>query len=889
MSDGLPEIFKQGTKWVRADFHLHTRRDKEFESSVHENSFVDAFVDCLTKQDVRVAVITNHNKFDLDEYRALRRGAKKREIFLLPGVELSVNDGANGIHVLVTFDPASWLVPESNWIDDFLQAAFHDTHVVNRASKNARCGWSLNQLFQKLHDAREKHGRDSFVVLAHVEDRCGFFRELDGGRVGEFKDQPLFWSNVLGLQKVRSHDEVKKWRQWLGDALPAFVEGSDPKTVEAVGSAHISSGEERRCYLYIGDFTFDAVKLALLNHSQRVATSPITIAHPHVISVEARGSGPAGVKFTWNVNSGMNNLIGIRGSGKSTILELLRYGIGVDLRGPWTADPPDETYKTGLIKTHLGSGGQVIVRLRGDREKEYEVRRIFGEPPKTYVDGKMLPNLRPNDILCVLYFGQKDLGELGREDRNTDLIEKFYSEELRDVRSRTASTAEEVRDLVHKLQKQTSTLGRREEFLATKAKLQESLKAFEEHKVAEKLNRQVRFNADIAAVDDMAEWLIAFADELEEIRSDRSAELAKFDSLESAENPTEIAAAKKALAPARTLLADIKARHHLFRQSHSELKRLRKVIVERRQSLDEEFAAIRRAIQGVDLNADSFVELQRRLRSTNLSLEELTRQEEKRRQTQLALNRALEDLRNAWHAEFQAIEAKVRGLNERALPIELELHYRGNKNAFTEFLKDLVRGSGVTAPTIERISEEFVDPVEVYQDVLGGGTRWKTVVTVVSSRQKIEDRINQQLSEFLTFRVPDRLELRLHKKPLSQYSLGQRTSALVLFLLEKGDYDLLLIDQPEDDLDNQTIYSDVIRRIKDLKTRHQFVFATHNANIPVLGEAEMVGSCTYGAVGLELRQGSTDHPPIQNDIIAVMEGGDEAFRLRNRIYQQWNH
>lgn len=889
MGEQLPQTFKHGTRWVRADFHLHTRRDKGFESSVDENSFVNAFIECLERQEVRVAVVTNHNKFDLAEFRALRKVAKRREIFLLPGVELSVNDGANGIHVLVAFDPASWLGPEVNRIDDFLQAAFHDTNVVDRGSRNSRCGWSLNQLFQKLHDAREKYGRDSFVILAHVEDRCGFFHELDGGRVGEFRDQPMFWSNVLGFQKVRTNDDVKKWHHWLGDNLPAFVEGSDPKTVESVGSAHVSGGEERKSYLYIGDFTFDAVKLALLNHAQRVAASPPEVFHPHVLSVEAHGSGSSGVHFQWNVNSGMNNLIGIRGSGKSTILELLRYGIGVDLRGPWTADPPDETYKTGLIRTHLGSGGQITVRIRGDQGKDYEVRRIFGEPPKTYADSKMVPNLRPSDILCVLYFGQKDLGELGREDRNTDLIEKFYSEDLRDVRSKTSSVADEVRDLVHKLQKQATNLGRREEFLASKAKLQESLKAFEKHKVAEKLSRQVRFNADIATVDEMMDWLSAFADELEEIRTDRTTELGEFDSLTSAENPSEINAANRALDPARTLLSEMEARRSDFSQSRRELKGLRGAIIHRRQSLDEEFATIRREIQGVDLNADSFVDLQRRLRSTNLSLEELTRQEEKQRQTRTALDRALEALRAAWHTEFRSIEKKVRGLNARELPIELELHYRGNKSEFINFLKDLVRGSGVTAPTIERISEAFVDPIEIYQDIASGGSRWKEVVTVASSRQKIEDRINQQLSEFLTFRIPDRLELQLHKKPLSQYSLGQRTSALVLFLLEKGDYDLLVIDQPEDDLDNQTIYSDVIRRIKELKTRHQFVFATHNANIPVLGEAEMVGSCRYGQDGLELRQGSTDHPPIQNDIIAVMEGGDEAFRLRNRIYQQWNH
>jgi hypothetical protein len=108
-----------------------------------------------------------------------------------------------------------------------------------------------------------------------------------------------------------------------------------------------------------------------------------------------------------------------------------------------------------------------------------------------------------------------------------------------------------------------------------------------------------------------------------------------------------------------------------------------------------------------------------------------------------------------------------------------------------------------------------------------------------------------------------------------------------LFLLERGDYDLLLIDQPEDDLDNQTIYQDVIQRLLELKTKHQFVFATHNANIPVLGESEMVASCSFKEDGLQLSIGSTDHPPIQRDIISVMEGGKDAFALRNRIYEQW--
>src|SRR5262245_53093130 len=101
--DAAPQPFPNGSEWVRADFHLHTRADKEFAYAGGETEFVSGYVDQLKKQNIRLGVITNHNKFDLAEFRALRKRARKEGIGLLPGVELSVNDGANGVHTLIVF------------------------------------------------------------------------------------------------------------------------------------------------------------------------------------------------------------------------------------------------------------------------------------------------------------------------------------------------------------------------------------------------------------------------------------------------------------------------------------------------------------------------------------------------------------------------------------------------------------------------------------------------------------------------------------------------------------------------------------------------------------------------------------------------------------------
>jgi predicted ATPase len=126
-----------------------------------------------------------------------------------------------------------------------------------------------------------------------------------------------------------------------------------------------------------------------------------------------------------------------------------------------------------------------------------------------------------------------------------------------------------------------------------------------------------------------------------------------------------------------------------------------------------------------------------------------------------------------------------------------------------------------------------------------------------------------------------------HGKELQEHSLGQRASALILFILSQRDNDLIVIDQPEDDLDNQTIFEDVIKLLRSLKKNIQFIFATHNANFPVLGDAEQVGACTFMSGAGAVDVGSIDHPEIQKAIVSIMEGGHEAFARRKEIYKLW--
>ena len=118
-------------------------------------------------------------------------------------------------------------------------------------------------------------------------------------------------------------------------------------------------------------------------------------------------------------------------------------------------------------------------------------------------------------------------------------------------------------------------------------------------------------------------------------------------------------------------------------------------------------------------------------------------------------------------------------------------------------------------------------------------------------------------------------------------SAGQQATALLRVLLNQGGPPLI-IDQPEDDLDNQVIF-EIVDLIWKAKGKRQLVFSSHNANLVVNGDAELVVCCDYrdagdhsaGKIKLE---GAIDIPAVRDEITVVMEGGEKAFRLRKEKY-----
>ena len=876
-SEARSMVFAEGAQWVRADFHLHTRADREFKFTGDDNFYNSNYVDALEKADIRLGVITNHNKFDFEEFKALRKTAQKKGIALLPGVELSVNDGANGIHTLVVFSD-EW-IDEHNYINPFLTSAFEGKTPAQYEQENGRTSWSLLETIKKL----EGYHRDFFLVFAHVEAPSGLWAELDGGRLTELGQNEFFRRRTLAFQKVRTHDGAgkdkpcrTKIQSWLQSWYPAELEGSDPKSVDEIGRGKAS-------YLKLGELSFEAVKFALSDPAGRVAMEPPKHQASHIRSIRFDGGILDGQVL--HFSSELNTLIGIRGSGKSSILEAVRYALDI----PRGEKAQDTKYKDELIRHTLGSGGKVTLTACDVYGQEFTISRIFREAPNVYLGGKLQPgvSIRETVLRRPIYFGQKDLSSTG-EGFETDLVEKLVGEKLRVLRDEIEVQRQRVRDAAQRWLKLSNTAELKRDFETQLNDANFRLTKFAEHGVADKLQKRLGFQQDATALARMMERADSFILALGSLIAEHEDELRNATSYVSKQNPDFFTAY---YAEFSSLVAKVDQLKQIEREANVIAARLKTKQGEfegASRSLQEEFAQVERQLAQelkqtgmTAIQPDDFLAQQQRKTKAEQMLEALAKQESQQTSIRDALFAEIDKLNELWLREFNTIKVELDRVNAGHTALQIEADFKGDKEAAISFMQQLFKGSNIRETTLRAVMEDYADFGGLLRALPGA------LAKAGSTPEVFEKTFMQNLTDFVTWQVPNRFVIRYRGKELKHHSLGQRASALLLYVLSQRQNDVIIIDQPEDDLDNQTIYDDVIKLLREMKPHAQFIFATHNANFPVLGDAEQVHACRYQDEKVAVQSGSIDAGPVQDAIINIMEGGQEAFNRRKEVYNLW--
>jgi len=870
-------FFTEGAQWVRADFHLHTRADHEFTHTGDDNFYYSDYVDALEKAGIRIGVITNHNKFDVKEFKGLYKTAKKKGVALLPGVELSVNDGAKGIHTLVVFSD-DW-IDGHDYINPFLTSAFEGKAPAQYEQENGRTSWSLLDTIKKL----ENYQRDFFLVFAHVEESSGLWTELEDNRLTDLGKDEFFRRRTLGFQKVRTHDGAgkdkpcrTKVQNWLQGWYPAELEGSDPKCIDEIGRGKSS-------YLKLSELSFDAVKFALRDRDARVAKKPPIHQASHICSIHFDGGILDGQ--TLHFSPELNTLIGIRGSGKSSILEAVRYALDI----PRGEKAQDTKYKDDLIRHTLGSGGKVALTACDVYGQKFSISRIFREAPNVYLDGKLQPgvSIRETVLRRPIYFGQKDLSSTG-EGFETDLVEKLVGEKLRVQRDEIEAQRQRVRDAAQRWLRLSNTTEQKRDFGTELNDATFRLAKFAEHGVADKLQKRLDFQQDATALSRMKERADDFIRALGQLIAEHEDELRNATSYVSKQNSGFFAAYYAEFSKLVAKVDQLKQIKADGRAIASHLKTKQDEFEVARRSLQEEFAQVERRLAQelkqtgmMAIEPDDFLAQQQRKIKAEQMLEALAKQESQQTSIRDALFVEIDKLNELWLREFNIIKVELNRVNASHTALEIEADFKGDKESAITFMQQLFKGSSIRETTLRAVMEDYADFGGLLRALPGA------LAKAGSTPEVFEKTFMQNLVEFVTWQVPNRFVIRYRGKELKHHSLGQRASALLLYVLSQRQNDVIIIDQPEDDLDNQTIYDDVIKLLREMKPHAQFIFATHNANFPVLGDAEQVHACQYQDEIVNVKSGSIDARPVQDAIINIMEGGQEAFNRRKEVYNLW--
>ena len=786
---------------------------------------------------------------------------------MLPGVELGVKEGGGGIHTLVVFNPDGWVFNEQNddRIKRFIDSQFNGVPDEGSRTRDDLCG---------CLEALDSYGHDYLLIFAHVQSSNGFFEELDGDNLAHVivRCGKRWRDRVLGLQRVKRDDAARS--RWPSTApLPAFVEGSDPTKLAEVGAG------DRRCYLKIGELTYDSVKFALHDWRQRVSSTQSETAHQPVLQrLSFRGGLLDGQDFP--LSDQLTCLIGSRGSGKSSVIECLRYGLGLE------AGDSDLKYKNGLVSAMLANGGEVTITGVNADGYSFEVRRPLGYAPVVRLEGKDT-RLQPADVLPgLLYFGQKDLG-FRHPSFEDDLFSKLVGRRSAEEHAQEETKIAAVKQAVESWRSVLRASEKEQEYAQEEERLRHQLAIYREKGVEKQLERLTTFDTDkrnladfIGHLQELRTRLERAPDDWDEIANDWP--LIKSDVLKD-----QAEAVAKAKVEFEAVQADHAAVLARFDGLLETLRKTLQGVQEQERALQEEFAALQREIDAPGLNLEEFRSRKSRHEQLVKLLKAAGNRKEMSSQALAQVGetaRGLHDLWRQWHREEQTELARKK----RPLPesLDLAIEFEGNRDEFRAFLKAKFSGSGIRSATVDKLVETFDNGFLLFQghETLGkllGGS---------ADVAKCHAQLLENLADFLIFRVPDKRLIRFNGVVIQELSLGQRATALLQLLMALEGHPVFLIDQPEDDLDNETIFRHVVEPLLRVKARSQFIIATHNPNIPVLGDAELVHACHEVNKGSYAHtSGSLDSSRTREAIVSIMEGGAQAFEQRQKIYSQWTN
>ena len=880
----------RGARFYRCALQVnpHGYREK-YRGQKNEGSsaaYIDAVMAKAQARGIEVLAVTDHH--DVSAVDAFRARAPEG-VFILPGFEVTSSED---VHILCIYPPQTSV--------EALRTRLHELRIQGDDTREKKSEDGFSEILRRV----DENGGVS--IAAHVTGSGGILGEHEGlRRIAMWKD-----ARLLAVQIPGDIDDLPlAYRQIVRNVDPQYrrVNPRDDRLAVAVVNARdVSKPNDigkrgASCRIKMSRPSIEGLRQAFLDPLSRVRLDSDGVdesARSRIETIAWEGGFLDGVAVRFSEQ--LNTLIGGRGTGKSTIVESVRFVLGLS-----PSTPEAERAHRAIVRGVLENGTTVHLRLSVDGHTYDVERTVAGHSVVRDENGETLDLLPEQLVPGLEIYGQREISELaGDPVRQTRLLARF----LRDTKSRAARRQElrnALRDSRQDILNALRDAALLDERLQTLPALREDLRRMEASGLEERLREKTSLLKEervFATVEGRLESVQEGHDALAAaLPIDRAflAERALAD-FANAELLGELdgvlaglhSALTEAEACARAALDDAATRVEEIRQRWKQT----------RDAAERRYERVLRELQGTGVDAAGFVSARERLeglqplKARRSALDERFAELYERRKSLLA----------EWREEQQRARAEI---DRAATKVSRKLHglvlVSAKEGAESrrplEDLLDRVVG-GRLSETKRSLREAKDLPVdELAQSCRQGAPALK-------DRYRLPDKQAEALvdaGEALALEIeelafPPSLRVKLNVaddgdqpeyRPLDALSTGQKATALLFLLLLLGSSDPLVIDQPEDDLDNRFVMGGIVPRIRAEKARRQLIFSTHNANIPVLGDAELV-------VGLETvrrdgkarglvkpdQVGSIDDDAVRRTIEQVLEGGRAAFERRREKY-----
>ncbi len=603
--------------------------------------------------------------------------------------------------------------------------------------------------------------------------------------------------------------------------------------------------------------------------------------------------------FVFDFSDKLNCIIGARGTGKTTLLEFIRYGLN-----SMSPDPRAQKRIDELVSSNLG-GGRIEIKIETGEGVSYIISRAYGEPPRVlHDDATKSPAGIPftRSLFSIDIFSQNEIEEIaGQSTYQMALLESFSKGELDGLKSsieavkkRLESNAAETFPLMQQivnLQDEINLLPG----VQTKMK---QFAAAETGADADEINR-AHMNKNMRTME------INFVNSLQNIynRSYKNIEHMKDDfasqlnnggigDLQNSENAASIQTMYDDLLGVNAELnAVIDNFLERIKGIYGTFSAQKKALVQRHEQAEMEY---RRIIEKCKEEQEKTVERRKvedeytRLMGLNATKNEMKRKIDVLEKERKDLIFELSTLRDR---RFAARAAIVDRINSALMPhIRVTLEQYGSKDEYCALLTKWLAKSGIMYRQVSHTISEFVNPPKLARILRDSDPAKLIEATGLNQNQAkvvmTQLRTKNFLAELEIVEMEDKTKIELDDqgiyKPTETLSTGQKCDTILPILLLESERPLL-IDQPEDNLDNRFVHNTIVANVLHVKENRQLIFVTHNPNIPVLSDAERMLVMTSDGKSAKRRKcGTVDE--CKEDIIDLLEGGADAFRKRKERY-----